>query len=109
MIPNLPSVVCPAILTGILAKARQGSTPKQPLVPPTTRVHRDPANNNATQSFPTSQPVIPGSEQATTGTTQMVTGRLSQKPAPPPKPNFKNKQNSESYYNIPLHTKLILN
>ena len=35
----------------------------------------------------TGKQVVPGSEQTTPGSTQLVTGRLSVKPTPPPKPN----------------------
>lgn len=80
-------------IPGIPVRPRQESAPKQPLVPPTNRQHREPSNDeNLMRSPPSSQQGIPGSEQAVPGITQLVTGRINPKPAPPPKPNFKAKQ-----------------
>ena len=86
-------------------KVRQDTAPKQPLVPPTSqRQAKDtniddttPSSHNLRVNSPSSsagaaKQVIPGSEQAVTGTTQLVTGRLNPKPTPPPKPKFKDNQ-----------------
>ena len=90
--------------TGSPAKQRQNT--KQPLVPPTSqrRVKDDAtpsspggrvAGSSTSSALAGARQVIPGAEQAVLGTTQLVTGRLTPKPTPPPKPKFKKGQSTQ--------------
>ena len=92
-------------ITGSPTIVRQDTAPKQPLVPPTSQ--RQAKDSNIDDTAPSShylrvnspsscagaaKQVIPGTEQAVTRTTQLVTSRVNPKPTPPPKPKFKYNQ-----------------
>ena len=98
----------PPIYTATGSPAKQLRNTKQPLVPPTSQRQvkaydttppspgcRVAGSSMSSSASPTAsalagaRQVIPGAEQAVLGTTQLVTGRLTPKPTPPPKPKFK--------------------
>lgn len=106
-----------------MAKPRQqenGGT-KQPLVPPTRhRLTRNTTTaendvlagpNGETNSRGKVKPVVPGSEQTVLGTTQLITGRLTNEkppPPPPPKPKIKYLGRSMLMLNIRIYVKNVL-